>query len=150
MKRVLSCFLAVILLAGAIPLFTAAVESERDVIHFEDGSFAVIEIASNDARASASKNGSKQYTYYNSSNEAQWKAVLSAVFTYDGSSASCTSSDVSVTIFDSSWNVVSKSSGKSGNTATGSVTMGKKSAGVTVAKVPVNLSLSCDKNGNLS
>ena len=81
---------------------------------------------------------------------AQWKATLSGSFTYTGSSATCTSSSVDVTVYDSSWYTISKSSNKSGSKATASVTMGEKLAGVTVTKVPISLAMTCDKNGNLS
>ena len=57
---------------------------------------------------------------------------------------------VNVTIYDSSWYTVSKSASKSGNTATGSVIMGDTANGVTVKRVPVSLTLTCDANGNLS
>lgn len=45
---------------------------------------------------------------------------------------------------------ISKNTTRGGNTATGSATIGEKVGGVTVMKIPVNLTLSCDANGNLS
>ena len=45
--------------------------------------------------------------------------------------------------------VISKKASKSGNTASASVTMGCSYDGI-MTTIPANLSLKCDKNGNLS
>ena len=87
--------------------------------------------------------------YYNSDGISKWNAVLTGSFSYNGSSATCSSSSVDVTIFDSNWYVISKSASKSGNTASASVTMGCSYDGI-MTTIPANLSLKCDKNGNLS
>ena len=81
---------------------------------------------------------------------AQWKAVLSGTFSFTGSTSTCTSSSMNVTILDSSWYTISKNATRGENTATGSATIGEKVGGVTLTKIPVNLTLSCDANGNLS
>lgn len=148
MKRIACYVLVVILVVGVLPVCGHATEIET--IHFEDGSFATIEFTSSNARASGSKTGSKSYNYYNSNSERQWKATLTGSFTYTGSSATCTSSDINVTIYNSDWYVVSQNAGKSGNTARGSATVGLKALGVTIEKKSASLSLSCDANGNLS
>lgn len=149
MKRVLSFVLAVMIVC----MFSVqgnAVENKQVPIYFEDGSYVTVEVIRNGMRASGSVTGSKVYTHHDSSGSENWKVTLTGSFTYTGSSATCTSSSVDVTIYDSAWYTISKSSSKSGNTASASVTMGEKRGGVTVTKVPVSLSLSCDKNGNLS
>lgn len=150
MKRFFSCFLASVLLLCMIPIRGNAVENQMETIYFEDGSYMTVEVITKGTRASGSTSGSKPYTYYDSDGSAQWKATLSGSFSYIDSSATCTSSSVDVTIYNSSWYVSSKSASKSGNTASASVTMGKKMAGVTVMTKTLSLSLSCDKNGNLS
>lgn len=150
MKRILCFILMSAMLLYVIPVQSNAVEKNLETIYFEDGSYMTAEVITKGTRASGSVSGSKPYTYYRSDGSAQWKATISGSFTYTGSSAICTSSSVDVTIYDSSWYTISKSSSKSGNTASASVTMGEKLGGVTVTKVPANLSLSCDKNDNLS
>lgn len=149
-KRVLSCVLIVLLFFTIVPMSIRAAERDVETIYFEDGSYLVTEIITNGSRASGSVTGSKPSTYYNSSGTAQWKATLTGSFTYTGSSATCTSSSMNVTIYDSSWYTISKSASKSGNTAYGSTSIGEKVGGITVTKVPVSLSLTCDANGNLS
>lgn len=150
MKRMLSLILISVVLLCMLPVQSNAVEASEKTVYFEDGSYMTVEVFSMEMRASGSVSGSKPYTYYNGSGDALWKAVVTGSFTYTGSSATCNSASVSVTVFDSNWYTISKSAAKSGSTATASVTMGEKRAGVTVTKLPVSLSLKCDKNGNLS
>lgn len=149
MKRILSFVLAVMFVC-MFPIQGNAVENKMELICFEDGSYMTVEVIRNGMRSSGSITGSKVYTHHDGDGTANWKVTLTGSFTYTGSSASCTSSSVDVTIYNSAWYAISKSASKSGNTASASVTMGEKRGGVTVTKVPVSLSLSCDKNGNLS
>ena len=148
MKKFLCGVCAFLLIVAMLPVSAACAETET--ICFEDGSYATIHISFTNSRASGSITGKKTFNYYNSNNVRQWKAVLTGSFTYTGSSATCTSSSMDVTIYDSAWYIVSKSSGKSGSTARGNATVGEKLLGVTVSSVPVSLTLSCDANGNLS
>lgn len=152
MKRVVSAFLSIVLLAFLLPVNALAVEDNQkqsEVIYFEDGSYLTVQLSELDTRASGSKSGKRTYTYHTNDGVSQWDAVLYGTFSYTGSSSTCTDSSCSVTIYKSDWYTISKSAGKSGNTATASVTMGRRLLGVTVDKVPISLELSCDANGNL-
>lgn len=148
MKRLFCLTLAFAILISVVPLFASATENE--ILYFEDGSYIIIETVCNSTRASGAVSGGKQYTYYDSDGVSKWKAVLNGSFTYTGSSATCTSSSVDVTVYDVSWYVSYKYAGKSGNSATASVTMARTVDGTTLTKVPVTLILTCDANGNLS
>lgn len=150
MKKVLCFLLAVMLLVGAIPISGLAAETEEKIEYLPDGSYIVERITVSGARASGSKTGSKTKKWYSSDGDLQWTATLTGTFTYNGSSATCTSASVSTSVSNSNWYTVSKSASKSGNTASASATMGRKVAGVTVEKQTVSLTLSCDKDGNLS
>lgn len=146
MKKLVSVILVLVFVFSCLPVAGAAEMVATEKIEFDDGSYLIVETIQNGARAARSISGSKPYTYYNASNEAQWQVNLYGTFTYTGSSATCTASSVSTTIYNSSWSTVSKSASKSGNKATGSVTM-KQS---TVKSVPISLSLSCSASGSLS
>ena len=148
MKRLLCSVLVMAFVFGMLPICGNAAEGE--VLHFEDGSYAVIQTLNSGTRAAGSVTGNKTYTYYNSDDVMEWKVVLSGTFTYTGSSSTCTDSSISINISNSAWYVISQGAGKSGNTANASATIGKTLLGVTVARVPVNLTLTCDANGNLS
>lgn len=148
MKRTIVFLLLAGLLLNTLPVMGNAVE--KNIIYCEDGCYITVEIITNGARESGSVTGKKRYTYYSESGSKEWVVDLNGSFTYNGSSATCTSSSVDVTIHDSSWYVVSKYATKSSNKASASVTMGDKPAGQLVSTVPVSLTLSCDANGNLS
>lgn len=150
MRKYIACFLLLVLLAPILLFKVNASEITKDIIRFDDGSYAIIETVTNGMRASGTVSGSKNYTYYDNNGVSQWKVVLTGKFTYTGSSATCTSSSVDVTISNSMWYTISKSAEKSGNEAETSVRMGEKLNGLTVRVVPVNLTLTCDANGNLS
>lgn len=150
MKRsVISLVLIFTLLLSVFPLHAFAAENDS-IITFDDGSYIKVELIESSARATNSKSGQKVYNYYDADSNLDWKAVLTANFTYTGSTSTCTSASCSVTIYDSDWYQVSKSTSRSGNTATTQLTMGHKVLGVTISKPSYTLTLSCDANGNLS
>lgn len=150
-KKILSLLTACLLVVCLLPVQVLAAEREETVTYYADGSYTVTTVEKYlTARASGTVTGSATKNYYSSSNKLQWKAVLNATFTYTGSSATCTKvNSLNVTIYDSAWSVGSKSTSKSGNTAYGYLTMNGAIIGGTQG-VPVTLTLSCDKNGNLS
>lgn len=149
MKKLIVFVLCAALIVPLLPVMGYAAEEEQEIVRFADGGYLLIELSANASRATEQVTGSKKYTYYDSNNTSQWRATLTGTFTYTGSSATCTASSVDVAIYNSAWYVSYKTAGKSGNKATASVTMKKTSDNVT-SSVPVNLSLSCDANGNLS
>ena len=94
---------------------------------------------------------SKTYTYRNSNGEEEWRAVLSGLFTYNGTSATCTSSYCDVTITDTAWSVNSKTVGKSGASATAELTMCKKLLGfITTSEKSLSMTLTCSPNGDFT
>lgn len=152
-KRLLSVLLLMFIIVSIVPKEVFATEQitvSEETIFFEDGSSLHISIYESSTRASGTKTGYAEYLYSGSDGAAEWKAVLFGNFTYTGSTSTCTASSCNVTIYDNSWYTVSKTVGKSGNTATATVTMGLKVLGVTVSKPTYNLTLTCDKDGNLS
>lgn len=154
MRRIISLFLCLIITLSILTPFSAhateTADTNKEIIVFEDGSYLEIVTTSISTRASGSKTGYKAYSYVNNSNVLIWKATLTATFTYTGTSSTCTSANCSVSISDSEWYVISNSTTRSGNTATTNLTMGRKVLGITVTKPSYTITLSCDKDGNLS
>ena len=152
MKKIFCLFIVCVLFASIVPFAGQAAENDKveNIFYLSDGSYIIVEVTASLARASGTVTGTKTYTCKTEDGTALWRAVLTGKFSYTGSSASCTSSSCSVTIYDSAWYTVSKTATKNGNTATASVTMGKKMLGVTVRKVPITINLVCDANGNIS
>lgn len=153
MKKLFTFALLAVLIFTMLPLnvFAAeAKESDAGIIYLEDGSYITVEIISMDTRATNTKTGSKIYRYRNSDGEEQWSITLQGTFTYTGSSATCTASSASISIVNDNWYTVSKTVGKSGASAVGNVTMGKKWLGITVSEETVGMRLTCSASGTLS
>lgn len=148
--RIFSIVLIAVLLVGMFPVNVSAAQTHESIITFDDGSYLQITIEDISTRATNTRTANKYLTYYNSSDEVEWEAKLTASFTYTGTTSSCTSASCSVTVNDSAWYVVSKSASYSGNTATANLTMGKKFLGITIDKPEYTITLTCDKDGNLS
>lgn len=152
MKRCISLFLLAVLMLSTISVncFASEIAEEYVVERFEDGSYITERMVICRPRASGTKTGAKDRVYYNGNGAAEWKVTVSGTFTYTGTSATCTSASCSVTIYNSDWYTISKTSSKSGNTANASATMGEKLLGVKVDEVTSSVALKCDANGNLS
>lgn len=150
MKRAVSILMLVFFLFGALPMAGAAEAVSEERIELGDGYYLIAETFQSGVRASKSVSGSKPYTCYDGAGTALWKVTLYGTFTYTGSSATCTASSISTTIYENSWSTGSKSASKSGSKATGSATMKQTKNGLTAKSVPVSLSLSCSASGTLS
>lgn len=153
MKKFVAIIGLILMIASLIPLnaFAAQTDDENaDVIWLEDGSYVVVSLTQVGSRATSTKSGTKTYTYYAADDTIQWKAALAGTFTYNGSTSSCTSSDCDITIYNSVWYIYTNMPSKSGNTAKAEVTMKRKLLGVTVQTEDLNITLTCDANGNLS
>ena len=153
MKRILSFFLAMTFLLSAVSAVQATSEIDRtdiQVLHAEDGGYVVIELHSSSDRTRSAITKTKSYTRYNENDVMLWKASITGSFTYDGRTASCTSSSCSVTIYDSHWYTISKTAWTDENYAKATVEMGRKLLGVTTLRQTYDLSILCDRYGNLS
>lgn len=153
MKRLITLLTVSILILSLFPIQIAFASQGcelLEVVEYEDGSYLEISMQSSQSRASGSLTKTKNYIYHNTDGTSAWKISLTGSFTYTGTSATCTASNCSVTIYESNWYTISKSATKSGNTAYGTATLGYKYLGVTVQQKTYNLTLTCDKDGNVS
>ena len=153
MKKFISFILVVVSLLSIIPTAHVSAQCKTDsaeIIYLDDGGYILVDVdtAPGIARTTVTKN--KNYTRYSSDDEMQWKITLTGSFTYNGVTSSCTSCNCTVTIYVDAWYTSSKTSWVSGNTANATVELGRKLLGVTVKRETVNLTLTCDKNGNFS
>lgn len=152
-KRILAVLLAVACcLTMAATAFAASAEENTEITYFEDGSYLVKTITTEkSARAASTISGAVDAKYYNASDELRWVVTLSGTFSYtSGVSSSCTSASISATAYGGGWSCSTKNANASGNSAVGSATMIRKVLGIQVDSIPVSLTLSCDKYGNLS
>ena len=153
MKKIISVMLVIASLILMIPTVSVSAQDRTissDIIYLEDGGYIHIELTDEHNFARATDTKSKNYTRYNGNDEMLWKTTLTGSFTYNGVTSSCTSCNCTVTIYNDAWYTSSKTSWVSGNTANATVEFGRKMLGVTVKRETVDLTLTCDKNGNFS
>lgn len=153
MKKIIT-MMAIVLILLVFPVSVLAEASDMQdiyVVCYDDGSTLTIEVTDCMMRGAViPKTGQKTYTYRNSEGTAQWKAVLTGNFTCTGSSATCTASSCDVTIFNTNWRVVSKTTTRDGNVARANLTMELRYLGVTTNSKSISMKLTCDGQGNLS
>lgn len=78
-----------------------------------------------------------------------WTLSVTATFTYDGTTSKCVSCSHNATAPGEYWSVKSVSSSKSGNHATANATICCK-IGSNVNESKQSVTITCDKNGNVS
>ena len=155
MKRAVLVLLAACIMLGSFPSALAAKEEARQetefVTYLDDGSYFVTSIREEALRASSTlKRGTKVKKLYNSDDELQWLVTLTAVFSYDGTTSTCTSATCSTTIYENCWGTSSCTSSHSGNTAYGYATFACRISGIIIDTRNVTVKLTCDENGVLS
>ncbi len=163
MKRVFIALCSVILALSmlTVPAFAQCEVTSDEIIisrsveYLEDGSYIEIVVAEevSDAAtyATTTKSGSKTYTGRDSDGSVQWKFTLKGTFSVNtGVSATCTSVSYSTSDIASGWSLDSASTSKSGAKAMADFVFKKKVLFVTTKTIEGSLTLTCDKNGNLS
>ena len=153
MKRVLSFFILFCFLFNICSLFCSADNKNmNDIEYFEDGSYAITSIIVNHSLLSASNSitRTKKYEFFDSTNQLCWAAFLTASFTYNGTTSSCTGASCDVTIYNNSWSTKSVNAYTSGYSAIAEVTIIRKLLFITVETKSFSITLSCDRYGNLT
>jgi hypothetical protein len=147
MKRI-CCFVLSVLLILSITIPASANDSSSETEFFFDGSYIVTTLSVPNSRSSSKY--TKTTTYYNSDNEKMWSYSVTATFNYDGSKVSCSSVTDSYAIANSAWTCSSHSTSSSEGTASGTITMKQRVLGITIQTITRTVSITCDKNGNVS
>lgn len=122
----------------------------KEIVELENGDSLEIVISEPAISlfAGSTRKGAKTVTY-KANGVAMWYVKVNGVYSYTGSSSTCTSASVEADTYSSSWKVSNKSSSKSGNTATAKAT-GKLYYGITVVDtITETVNLSCSSNGTL-
>ena len=94
----------------------------------------------------------KEQTYYTSKKEAKCALIAIATFSIDyGKSVKCDKIEIQTKSYDDGWSVQNiKKSIKNSTKAEGKVSgeFTQKILGIKVKKIPVNMTITCDNNGN--
>lgn len=152
MNRIV-CIFAVIVSLFCIapnPVFAAdTVTLDEDITYLEDGSYVVTVTEEISTWSSRIKHQTKSITFYDSDDIKQWKILLTGMFTYDGTTSTCTDSVCTVTVYDTDkWYIVSETEKEDGNVASCTVVFGQKFLGITIGKPSYTVTITCDKDGN--
>lgn len=163
MKKALSLLLVITMLLGlgcmsvsAENISSEVIELEEGIYYFEDGSYIVTEQVAADIQplSVGTKTYSKVSTYYNSDDVAQCALKVTGTFEVNyGASVKCTNVSATSYVYVDGWTVqkVTKSS-SAGSGATASATASgefvKKLLFITTSRIPVSVTVTCDKNGN--
>lgn len=150
MKKLLSVLFCVLVFCSVFAVTASAQEGEkvlisRTVEYLEDGSYYVDEVYETNPMLRSTKSGSKASYYVSGSGTTIYSVIVTGTFSYNGSTSSATNSTATVRIYVPNATPNGKSAYTSGSTAyaTGSVIC----EGITLRRT---VSISCDKNGNLS
>lgn len=152
MKRCITWLLLLCMTAALLlPVQAAAAEAPvTEVIYLENGDSIVVTLEVMGARTSGTKTASKSYTYYNADGSKAWVVTLTGTFTYTGTTSTCTKASSSITIYDSTWYLKAKSTKASGSSAIVNLTVCRELEGTVARTESCTVTLTCDKNGNLS
>ena len=92
----------------------------------------------------------KYCNYFDSKGNCLWSVRLSGTFIYNHRKSVCVSSEITYEIRDSDWKMLSYTSNEDGNTATGEFSIRQYKLGVPLKLIEKTLTLTCDKNGNVT
>lgn len=118
----------------------------RTVEQYDNGACAVITVYDNTTARGGTKNGRKDFDYYESGSLA-WTFTVHGSFSYNGSSATCTAASYTYNLSDSNWTRISGEAYPSGSAAIAKGVMQKKSTG---KRVYPTATLTCTPNGVLA
>lgn len=169
MKKLIASLLALLCVTAALTSPTSVMAANKEyaatetcivvagetkqvqLLHvFDDGSQLFVGMPIVTVQTRGSLTAQKPLYHRNSSGTILWTATVTGTFTYNGSTSSCISASYSTQISNNNWSEQSGTAYPSGNSAIADVVMMRKLLFIVVETVPVTITLTCDKNGNLS
>lgn len=155
MKKTIFTLLLALLLLSVQTISAFAETSDISVTYLPNGDYFVTIIEDVDtshvllsARTTTTK--SKTTYYKNSNNQTLWYVKVTGSFTYDGTTAKCTSVTPSAVSSDSAWKVSNISGSKSGNKATASATGKQYLNNNVIQTINKTVTLTCSPTGVFS
>lgn len=130
---------------------TAEMVDAEEVFVFPDGSKMITTKIQEQtaAKTRGSISGKRERLFLNDNNVLQFKVILTASFSFNGSGAACTQATSVTEVFSGNWSESSNNTYPSGNTAIANVTVVRKFLFIVVETHNVVLTMNCDRYGNL-
>ncbi|MBD5158083.1 MAG: hypothetical protein HDT13_10685 [Butyrivibrio sp.] len=164
MKKTMLLTLILSILAISIPYNVRAAEdipaaAGEEYIEYFDGGYIInslVDVYDSAVDGSLSTYATQITTksatssVYDSNNKLVAEFVLTATFTYNGSSATCIDALYTTQIYDKNWKFTDASVDRASNYATGNYTIKKTLLFITQATANGKLTMTCDKNGNVT
>lgn len=159
-KKILSLIMCFVMLFGfcmsslAVDSMTENMDAQT-IEYFEDGSYLVTVYYENPVLTRGTiynKSCGRILTFYDNNGNKMWDVEFNTTFKVnEGVSATCTAASFSAPrIYDSSWRYITNTTSKNGNKGSGTITMKKYFMGLPVRTETPTITVTCDKNGNLS
>jgi hypothetical protein len=154
-KRIIALLLTMFLCFVSIPASSESLNSDLQIIYYPDGSYVITELIDDSTESLLLHNRttvtkSKASTYYANTGTKCFTLTVTGTFTYDGTSATCTSATYSSTIHNNEWSLATGAASHSGNSATATGTFVRKVLGVVVSTKILTVTLSCSPSGEFS
>ena len=108
-----------------------------------------VESVTDSQNTRGTKTSTKTRSYKNNAGDVMCSLSITGTFSYNGSSATCTSCYHSYTAPGSTWEVLNPSSSRSGNSATATATA-RHHLTVSYADYPMSVTILCSANGTIS
>lgn len=173
MKKLLSILIAFIMIFIPFCIFAQAEDgaADKQTEFFEDGSYITIEISSVITNENSdvftkilefyrkllefftgikSVSKIKYASYYDKNGNLLWTVFLEAEFSYNRKTSYCKSARTYSEIYDNDWEISFCEHKTDGNRAEAVFTIQQTKLGVKLRNINKTLSLTCDKNGNIS
>ncbi len=155
MKKASIILLSIILFFSQFQLTAQAQVPTSYSTSYQSGDYTIVETTtvyqnSSNARATKSVTANRTARVVNYAGTTVASFTLTATFTYNGKSATCTSTSCSKYVSSSAWGFTTASAGKSGAAAVGYYTVVHYVNGKQESSTSGSVTLKCDKNGNIS
>ena len=152
MKKILLSFLILSTLCFTSIQSSNALTNQAIITQvFEDGSYIeeAIEESSSITRSTITK--TKTSTYRGADGSALWSVSVKGTFSYNGSTATCTKSEVSKKNYSLTWKLSNAKASKSGNKAIASVKATEYTSNGAISRtINKTVTLTCSPKGVLS
>lgn len=151
MKYCTTILALLLVFAVLSPVAVCAQEQDSTAyITYDDGSYIAVEVTVIQSRASSTRIAAKHYTYYNSNDVKQWKATVTGTFAYDGTTSQCTAVSTNFTVYNSEWSLDSVTKNKSGSRAFADFYISYAPIIGVSFETSVRVTVTCDKDGNVT
>ena len=133
-------------------LNASAFETNPTRIELENGYYLETVITTNHTQVRSSiRSGTKTATYKDINGKALWSITVNGKFTYNGKSATCTSSTYSKANYSTSWKLSNAKASKNGATASASIRAKQYHQNGSILKtIDKTVKLTCSPTGSLS